>query len=347
MQGIKGMSTNIFFRPSRFTREVKTGLALGLIAVAASFTGNRIFDAPAEGVSNAIVKSVSNISKNVAPATHLGFDTYSYPGDETMLAWRDESVPFEWVGFYLPAPCHKERSWSGKREKLMSMGWGMAVIYVGQQTWGAVPGAKQVVTKYVTKYQMKVVKVKGKRVKRRVAVKVPVRTVVPPRARRGSSCDTQLVSGAQGRKEADDAINQTLAEGFPPGTVIFLDIERMEKVPGRMQDYYRAWTARVLEDGRFRPGYYTHSHNAKLIFSDVSEVFRAAGSKEEPRFWVAGGKGFSEEKRPQDVGHAFANVWQGLLDVVQTHNGIRLPIDVNISHVPSPSSNLNIPILAD
>lgn len=340
------MPTRIF-RRIRPNRHVKTGIGLGVLAIAASFTGNRIFDAPAKGVSDVIAQSVANIARNVEPATHLGFDTYAYPGDETMRAWRDESVPFEWVGFYLPAPCHKDASWSGNRDKLTTMGWGLAVIYVGQQTWGWVPGARRVVTKYVTKYKTKTVKVKGRRVRKRVAIKVPVRTVVEPRARRGSSCDVQLVSADQGKKDADDAIARTVAEGFAPGTVIFLDVERMQNVPSRMRDYYKSWTARVLEDKRFRPGYYTHSHNAAMIFADVSDVFSAAGSREEPKFWVAGGKGFSEEKNPQDVGHAFANVWQGLLDVVQTHNGIRLPIDVNVSHVPSPSSNLNFPIFSD
>jgi hypothetical protein len=32
-------------------------------------------------------------------------------------------------------------------------------------------------------------------------------------------------------------------------------------------------------------------------------------------------------------------VWQGLLDVVETHNGVRLPIDVNVAHLPSPSED--------
>src|SRR5213075_627653 len=36
---------------------------------------------------------------------HLGFDTYEYPGDETMRAWKTDA-PYEWVGYYLPAPCH-------------------------------------------------------------------------------------------------------------------------------------------------------------------------------------------------------------------------------------------------
>ena len=70
---------------------------------------------------------------------HLGFDTYAYPGDEVMRAWRDAEVPYEWVGYYLPsAPCHKGTSWGGKRERLADMGWGVAVVYVGQQPWGEV-----------------------------------------------------------------------------------------------------------------------------------------------------------------------------------------------------------------
>jgi len=55
-------------------------------------------------------------------------------------------------------------------------------------------------------------------------------------------------------------------------------------------------------------------------------------------FWIAGASGFSPERRPSDVGHAFASVWQGVLDVVRTHNGVRLPIDISVASVASPSS---------
>ena len=48
----------------------------------------------------------------------------------------------------------------------------------------------------------------------------------------------------------------------------------------------------------------------------------------------------SPEKLPSDVGHAFAAMWQGVLDIHQTHNGVRLPIDVNVAAVPSPSEHL-------
>src|SRR6476620_2076069 len=55
-------------------------------------------------------------------AGHPGFDTNVYPGDAMMRAWRDAS-PYEWVGYYLPAPCHRDASWAGKREALIGMGW--------------------------------------------------------------------------------------------------------------------------------------------------------------------------------------------------------------------------------
>ena len=132
---------------------------------------------------------------------------------------------------------------------------------------------------------------------------------------------------------------QDCGRGIRPGTVIFLDIERMDAVPQAMRDYYRAWTARVIEDGRFRPAYYAHSFNASLVYTDVKKVLTAAGVSDDPPFWIASERGFAVDKDPSEVGHAFAQVWQGLLDVVETHNGVRLPIDVNVAQLPSPSEN--------
>ncbi|HEV3483812.1 MAG TPA: hypothetical protein VG106_00280, partial [Vicinamibacterales bacterium] len=97
------------------------------------------------------------------------------------------------------------------------------------------------------------------------------------------------------------------------------------------------WVARVLADGRFVPGVYAHTHNAPLIYRDVKAVYEAAGRKDEPPFWIAGGRGFTPTKAPQDIGHAFAAVWQGVLDVVQEWNGHKVKIDVNVAQTPSPS----------
>ncbi|WP_284352615.1 glycoside hydrolase domain-containing protein [Roseisolibacter agri] len=238
---------------------------------------------------------------------HLGFDTSVYPGDRAMRAWKASDAPYEWVGYYLPAPCHRDASWSGRRRALADMGWGTAVIYVGQQTWGRTPR--------------------------------PGSRAAPAAARRGAVCDADLVSGPRGEVEAADAVARTAAEGFARGTVIFLDLEYMASVPPAMRDYYRAWVARVLADGRFVPGVYVHTRNAAEVYRDMQAVFAQAGVAHTPHVWVADGRRFAPDKPPQATGHAFASAWQGVLDVVQRWNGVALSIDVNVARVPSPSDH--------
>lgn len=248
------------------------------------------------------------LADEAASGTWLGFDTHTYPGDEKMRAWRNApDAPYHWVGFYLPAaPCHKGTSWSGKRQTLIDMNWGIAVVYVGQQTWGRTP-------RQLTSAQMETLQ------------------------RRGATCNADFLSAERGTTEGVDAIRSTRAEGFPSGTVIFLDIERMEKMPQRMRDYYRAWVATVLADGTYRPGIYVHAHNAADVYADVKELYVAAGVTAEPRFWIASARDFSPDKMPKDVGHEFAGMWQGVIDVVRRVADVALPIDINVSNWPSPS----------
>ena len=293
----------------------------------------------APSISDAVATASSHIVHNISDGPHLGFDTFSYPGDDAMHAWLTADKPYRWVGYYLSAPCHTDSSWEGKRETLSNMGWGMAVIYVGQQTWGRTPGQKVAVTRYIAKRVRQVKTRNGRRVVRYVNKKVPVRVLVSPRASRGSSCSTHFVNAARGVADANDAIAKAAAEGFPWGTVIFLDIERMNAIPRAMRDYYQAWTKRVIDDGRFRPAYYAHSFNANQIYRDVKEVLAAASIFTDPPFWIASARGFAIDKAPTEVGHVFAQVWQGALDVVETHNGVRLPIDVNVAQLPSPSED--------
>jgi hypothetical protein len=49
-------------------------------------------------------------------------------------------LPYSWAGYYLKSPCHQDDGWMGKRETLTDIGYGLAVLYVGQQTWGRRPG---------------------------------------------------------------------------------------------------------------------------------------------------------------------------------------------------------------
>ena len=308
---------------------------------------------------DAVADAVENVASTITGKGHLGFDTGIYPGDETMRVWR-ATAPYKWVGYYLPAPCHKDDSWSGKRAELTDMGWGLAVIYVGQQTWSGVPAkhatvykttfASRTVTKYVNKRVKtyarqksgkRVAKYVTKRVPTKVKAKVPVRTPVRvafDASQHGvMSCQRNLVTASRGALEAADAIAKTAAEGFPRGTIVFLDIERMQMTPKAMRDYYSEWVARVLADGRFTPGIYAHTYNAPPIYRDVKAVYVAAGRTDDPPFWIAGGRGFEPTKAPQDIGHTFAAVWQGILDVVQEWNGHKVVIDVNVAETPNPS----------
>jgi hypothetical protein len=259
-------------------------------------------------VAAAVTGQEAPLSDEAQAGTWLGFDTHTYPGDEKMRAWRNApDAPYHWVGYYLPAaPCHKGTSWSGKRQSLIDMGWGLAVVYVGQQTWGRVP-------RKLTPAQLDRL------------------------TKRGVTCNADFLGADRGISEGIDAISRTRREGFPEGSVIFLDIERMERMPQRMRDYYRGWVATVLKDGHYRPGIYVHSHNAAAVYADVKALFAAAGVKEEPRFWIASARDFSPDKAPADVGHDFAGMWQGVIDVVRRVADVALPIDINVSNWQSPS----------
>src|SRR5688572_21230502 len=194
-------------------RQVPTLVAASVAAVFVPTHAGQLTDSPVSIVTETIgdiPKALAELitdEKRSRPGRHMGFDTYAYPGDEIMRAWRHPEVPFEWVGYYLPAPCHEGRSWVGKRERLADMGWGMAVIYVGQQTWDKTPTGYETHYKTVrrTKYVNKRVKVyrtvNGKRVARYVTrkvpvkrnVRVPVKVRVDPTDRPVDQCNVALV----------------------------------------------------------------------------------------------------------------------------------------------------------
>ncbi|MFN2567386.1 MAG: glycoside hydrolase domain-containing protein [Gemmatimonadaceae bacterium] len=247
-----------------------------------------------------------------------GFDVAIYPGEAAMRAWLRPNSPYYWVGYYLPAPCHRDTSWAGKRATLAGMGWGLAVLYVGQQAWEGVP--------------------------ERVAAADTARPAgdtagAAAGVQRNIVCSRTLLTAAQGLAEANDAITKASADGFPRGTHIFLDIERMTTIPQAMRDYYRAWVARVLADGRFRPAIYAHQRNAAEIYGDVRATFDAAGVRDEPSFWVSSPAAATLTSSPSEVGFRFARVWQHALDASQTFNGVTLRrIDANVSDSPSPSA---------
>jgi hypothetical protein len=293
----------------------------------------------AEAAASLTGQQAQLASEDLSDSGHMGFDTGVYPGDGAMRAWRTGGAPYEWAGYYLPSPCHPDTSWSGKRETVTNLGYGIAVLYVGQQTWGRTPGKPHYVPVTVTR---KVRVHVGHGSSRHTVLRSVKRTVMrkAPLPKPTETCNADFVSASRGERDGADAAFRTALEGFPTGTTVFLDLERMDEMPTAMRKYYSAWVRTMLEDGRYRPGIYVHTDNANTVYSDVKEVFVAAGHHEEPPFWIAKSEGFDARKLPHQMGHAFAVVWQGVLDVEETWAGHKIPIDVNISGTRSPSSAL-------
>src|SRR5690348_15965290 len=105
-----------------------------------------------------------------------------------------------------------------------------------------------------------------------------------------------------------------------------------------MRDYYSAWVRAVLNDSRYVPGIYVHTYNANAVDRRGEAVYTSSGLQTEPPFWVAKSEGFDTTKHPRETGERFAAIWRGVRGVTQTWNGHKIPIDVNVAAIPSPSS---------
>jgi hypothetical protein len=230
-----------------------------------------------------------------------GFDTRDYPGDAAMRTWLDAS-PYRWVGFYLPAPCYTGTTWQGTRERIEAIGWGTAVLFVGEQDWAEILPEDQV--------------------------------IADPTLPR---CTRANLHADRGRGDGAAAATAAAGEGFPPGTVIHLNVERVEQVSSDLRDYVRAWSAALLEDGRYAPGLYAHAHNAEALHAVLREEFGRAGRADQPLLWVATSRGFNLRRGPAESGFPAAHIWQGTFDTRETWGGVTLNIDANVARSADPS----------
>ena len=158
-----------------------------------------------------------------------------------------------WVAITPNAPCHKGNS-GPESADVIDMGWGMAVVYVGQQTWDRSP-------RPLTPRQLETLK------------------------KRAVTCSADYVDANRGSLEGVDAIQKTQAEGFPKGSVIFLDIERMERMPQRMRDYYKSWVADGAHGtGAISTGIYVHKHKRRSGLPRRQGAVFGRGFQGQPRF---------------------------------------------------------------
>lgn len=263
--------------------------------------------------------------KKTDTGIYQGFDTSIYPGDATMSAWMNPRSPYVWSGYYLPAPCHHDASWTGHRAGLSAMGWGLAAIYVGQQTWEGLPN------EIPTDFGVLRTTIPDR------ALQIAIDALGPPNAT-AATCSRTLLTTDQGTVEGDDAAARMAVEGFPTGSTVYLDVEYMNTVTQAIRDYVAAWVAQVLRDGRYSPGIYMHRSNAAEIRAAALIGYGTAGRSGEPMFWIASSTGFTRTSPPTATGLDYADLWQGILDVSETWNGATTNIDVNVSRLASPSS---------
>lgn len=246
-----------------------------------------------------------------------GFDTREYPGDEAMGVWHSSS-PYRWVGYYLPAPCHTGTSWTGRRAALQRAGWGLAVIFVGEQDWSASG-------------------LEAEQVDPAAAEVHDAETADSAAAAGPPRCVTTNLTAERGRADADAAVQALAGEGFSPGSAVFLDVERVENVSDSLRTYVAAWTERMLEDGSYVPALYAHGRNALDLIEIFRQEFGSAGRSDQPLLWVASAEGFDVRSAPAESGFP-ADIWQGRFDVDETWGEVTLRVDVNTAESADPSA---------
>lgn len=237
-----------------------------------------------------------------------GFDTRDYPGDGVMRTWLAES-PYRWVGFYLPAPCYTGTTWQGKRSTIRDMGWGTAVLFVGEQDWPSTTSAA--------------------RSSSTARATDTTDAVEAAEAR----CTRRNLSAERGRVDGAAAADVAGAEGFPSGTVVYLDVEPVDSVSDSLAAYVRAWTRGLAARG-FAPGLYAHARNAEALMEVMTRALE--GDSPAPRLWVASTGGFNLRRGPTESGFDAA-IWQGVLDTHETYGGTTLQIDRNVADRRDPS----------
>jgi len=70
--------------------------------------------------------------------------------------------------------------------------------------------------------------------------------------------------GATGVTDAQDALAKMASEGFAPQTIVYLDVEPMDRIPPAQIDYVNGWLSQ-FSAAPFQPGIYCHVRNATSL----------------------------------------------------------------------------------
>jgi Rv2525c-like, glycoside hydrolase-like domain len=143
-----------------------------------------------------------------------------------------------------------------------------------------------------------------------------------------------VLTGAQGVLDGDNATKLATTAGFPPTSVIYLDIETGPPAHAPFFVYYKAWAQSVIDSG-FTPGFYCSHH--------LGAPFAAADNRALP--WVyqlnAVGGSFAPPLPRPDPSHSSFNgakVLQFAQNATLNLSGTILkPVDLNTALSADPS----------
>lgn len=155
-------------------------------------------------------------------------------------------------------------------------------------------------------------------------------------------CGKTKLSRTNGVTHGLDAIAKSMAEGFRPGTIVFLDVEQFSgTLSTPMEDYIRGWIGALLDNGSIAPGIYCPANKATAIRRAAQKEYVAHERPDDgPAFWIVkvGNNGFDPKtSNPEDCGVPFASVWQGVIDISERHGDVTIGIDQNVATSANPS----------
>ena len=160
----------------------------------------------------------------------------------------------------------------------------------------------------------------------------------------GTKCGNTRLSRKQGIAHGQDAVAKFTIEGFPAGTIVFLDVEHYAgSLAAGFEAYIRGWLSALLDDGSAGPGIYCPDSKANEILLAAQKEYASHGFLgAQPRFWIVKIEpGFNPTTSiPTDCGVSFANIWQGVLDTQEMHGGISIRVDQNVADSRDPSGAL-------
>ncbi|HEY0020800.1 MAG TPA: poly-gamma-glutamate hydrolase family protein [Longimicrobium sp.] len=266
----------------------------------------------------------------------FGFDCYAYPGKSIMQQWWS-GTPLWCVGFYLaPAPSRRaalpgNTSWmpdgnpTGPRQELEEIGWGPLPIYYGrQQSHDRFRGSDD-----------------------------PDEVISADLAQAAREGEADAVE-AERAGPGQSAVTLARRAGFPPGTVLYLDVEQgVSPDPAhgdRLRDntiaYASSWIRTLAGERSYRPGIYCSAYAAQQIRDSVPGI--------DVRFWVyrdaeATDCRIPDGELPPWANGAFtaADVWQYRRECpsgTEILKGIvtPFPLDLNTAASANPAGDSNL-----